>query len=177
MESLTLDREAAHLKDELMPKYANMVYNGFWLYRLFYSSVLHIQLYQGRLQAIPSNATYPLLAPPKGLLKYHPRKRYAISLHPMESLTLDREAAHLKDELMPKYANMVYNGFWFAPEREMLQAAIDQTQEVVNGEVRLKFYKVSSTYSALSGASSGDTVQRHISSSGSAQGSSKCVLN
>lgn len=59
----------------------------------------------------------------------------------MESLTLDREAAHLKDELMPKYANMVYNGFWFAPEREMLQAAIDQTQEVVNGEVRLKFYK------------------------------------
>ncbi|CAC9457003.1 Argininosuccinate synthase (EC [uncultured Gammaproteobacteria bacterium] len=59
----------------------------------------------------------------------------------MESLTLDREAAHLKDELMPKYANMVYNGFWFAPEREMLQAAIDQTQAVVNGEVRLKFYK------------------------------------
>ncbi|SMN12874.1 Argininosuccinate synthase [Bathymodiolus heckerae thiotrophic gill symbiont] len=59
----------------------------------------------------------------------------------MESLTLDREAAHLKDELMPKYANMVYNGFWFAPEREMLQAAIDQTQAVVNGTVRLKFYK------------------------------------
>ncbi|AYQ57546.1 Argininosuccinate synthase [Bathymodiolus thermophilus thioautotrophic gill symbiont] len=59
----------------------------------------------------------------------------------MESLTLDREAAHLKDELMPKYANMVYNGFWFAPEREMLQAAIDQTQAVVNGVVRLKFYK------------------------------------
>jgi argininosuccinate synthase len=51
----------------------------------------------------------------------------------MESLTLDREAAHLKDELMPKYANMVYNGFWFAPEREMLQAAIDQTQAVVKG--------------------------------------------
>ncbi|SMN11633.1 Argininosuccinate synthase [uncultured Candidatus Thioglobus sp.] len=59
----------------------------------------------------------------------------------MESLTLDREAAHLKDELMPKYANMIYNGFWFAPEREMLQAAIDQTQSVVNGIVRLKFYK------------------------------------
>lgn len=59
----------------------------------------------------------------------------------MESLTLDREAAHLKDELMPKYAKMVYNGFWFAPEREMLQAAIDQTQEVVSGVVRLKFYK------------------------------------
>ena len=59
----------------------------------------------------------------------------------MESLTLDREAAHLKDELMPKYAEMIYNGFWFAPEREMLQAAIDQTQEVVNGVVRLKLYK------------------------------------
>jgi argininosuccinate synthase len=59
----------------------------------------------------------------------------------IESLTLDREAAHLKDELMPKYAKLVYNGFWFAPEREMLQAAIDKTQETVNGTVRLKFYK------------------------------------
>lgn len=59
----------------------------------------------------------------------------------MESLTLDREAAHLKDELMPKYAEMIYNGFWFAPEREMLQAAIDQTQEVVSGTVRVKLYK------------------------------------
>jgi argininosuccinate synthase len=59
----------------------------------------------------------------------------------MESLTLDRAAAHLKDELMPKYAEMVYNGFWFAPEREMLQAAIDNTQETVNGVVRLKLYK------------------------------------
>ncbi len=59
----------------------------------------------------------------------------------MESLTLDREAAHLKDELMPKYATLIYNGFWFAPEREMLQAAIDHTQSVVNGVVRLKLYK------------------------------------
>jgi argininosuccinate synthase len=59
----------------------------------------------------------------------------------MESLTLDREAAHLKDELMPRYAKLVYNGYWFAPEREMLQAAIDQTQQVVNGLVRLKLYK------------------------------------
>ncbi|MEN8175562.1 MAG: argininosuccinate synthase, partial [Pseudomonadota bacterium] len=55
----------------------------------------------------------------------------------MESLTLDREAAHLKDELMPRYAELVYNGYWWSPEREMLQAAIDQTQSVVNGEVRL----------------------------------------
>ncbi len=59
----------------------------------------------------------------------------------IESLTLDREAAHLKDELMPRYATLVYNGYWFAPEREMLQAAIDHTQTVVNGVVRLKLYK------------------------------------
>jgi argininosuccinate synthase len=59
----------------------------------------------------------------------------------MESLTLDREAAHLKDELMPRYASLIYNGYWFSPERTMLQAAIDQTQAVVNGEVRLKLYK------------------------------------
>ncbi|MEY6433856.1 argininosuccinate synthase [Thioalkalicoccus limnaeus] len=59
----------------------------------------------------------------------------------MESLTLDREAAHLKDTLMPRYAELVYNGYWFSPERQMLQAAIDQTQAVVNGVVRLKLYK------------------------------------
>ena len=59
----------------------------------------------------------------------------------IESLTLDREAAHLKDELMPKYAKLVYNGFWFAPEREMMQAAIDATQENVSGVVRVKLYK------------------------------------
>ncbi|HIP60023.1 MAG TPA: argininosuccinate synthase [Campylobacterales bacterium] len=59
----------------------------------------------------------------------------------IESITLDREAAHLKDELMPRYAKLIYNGFWFAPEREMLQAAIDNTQKDVNGTVRLKLYK------------------------------------
>ena len=59
----------------------------------------------------------------------------------MESLTLDRGAAHLKDSLMPKYAELIYNGFWFSPEREMLQAAIDHSQVSVNGEVRLKLYK------------------------------------
>lgn len=59
----------------------------------------------------------------------------------IESLTLDREAAHLKDELMPKYAKLIYNGFWFAPEREALQAAINTTQNTVNGSVRLKLYK------------------------------------
>ena len=59
----------------------------------------------------------------------------------MESLTLDREAAHLKDQLMPRYAELVYYGFWFAPEREMLQALIDKSQENVEGEVTLKLYK------------------------------------
>lgn len=59
----------------------------------------------------------------------------------MESLTLDREVAHLKDELMPKYANLIYNGYWWAPERLMLQTAIDQSQVVVNGDVRIKLYK------------------------------------
>ena len=59
----------------------------------------------------------------------------------IESITLDRGAAHLKDELMPKYAELIYNGFWFAPEREMLQAAIDKSQEFVSGRVRLKLYK------------------------------------
>src|SRR3954463_592554 len=59
----------------------------------------------------------------------------------IESITLDRGAAHLKDELMPKYAELVYNGFWFAPEREMLQAAIDKSQEFVTGRVTLRLYK------------------------------------
>jgi len=59
----------------------------------------------------------------------------------MESLTLDREAMHLKDELMPRYAKLVYNGFWFAPEREMIQALVDKSQEHVSGTVRLKLYK------------------------------------
>jgi argininosuccinate synthase len=59
----------------------------------------------------------------------------------IESLTLDREVAHLKDELMPRYAKLVYNGYWWAPERKMLQVAIDDSQAVVNGRVRLKLYK------------------------------------
>ena len=59
----------------------------------------------------------------------------------IESITLDRGAMHLKDELMPKYAELIYNGFWFSPEREMLQAAIDQSQAMVSGRVRVKLYK------------------------------------
>jgi len=59
----------------------------------------------------------------------------------IESITLDREAAHLKDELMPRYAKVIYNGFWWSEERKMLQKMIDESQQVVNGEVRLKLYK------------------------------------
>ena len=59
----------------------------------------------------------------------------------MESLTLDREVAHLKDELMPRYAEMIYNGYWWSPEREMMQKMIDESQEHVNGTVRVKLYK------------------------------------
>ena len=63
----------------------------------------------------------------------------------IESITLDRGAAHLKDELMPRYAELIYNGYWFSPERQMLQAAIDQSQEHVTGTVRLKLFKGSVT--------------------------------
>jgi argininosuccinate synthase len=59
----------------------------------------------------------------------------------IESITLDREVAHLKDSLMPKYAELIYNGFWWSPEREMLQVAIDHSQEYVSGDVRLKLFK------------------------------------
>jgi argininosuccinate synthase len=66
---------------------------------------------------------------------------YARAHRGIEQITLDRGAAHLKDELMPRYAELIYNGFWFSPEREMLQAAIDHSQDKVTGTVRLKLYK------------------------------------
>ena len=63
----------------------------------------------------------------------------------IESITLDREVAHLKDGLMPKYAELIYNGYWWSPERKLLQTVIDESQQVVNGDVRLKLYKGSVT--------------------------------
>ena len=63
----------------------------------------------------------------------------------MESLTLDREVTHLKDELMPRYAKLIYNGYWWSPERQMLQQAIDNSQQTVNGEVKIKLYKGSAS--------------------------------
>ena len=73
----------------------------------------------------------------------------------IESITLDREVAHLKDELMPRYASLVYNGYWWSPERKMLQAAIDESQRMVNGRVRLKLYKGNVT---VVGRQSGDSL-------------------
>jgi len=72
----------------------------------------------------------------------------------IESITLDRGEAHLKDELMPRYAELIYNGFWYSPEREMLQAAIDHTQRYVSGEVTVKLYKGSATVIARSSPAS-----------------------
>ncbi len=73
----------------------------------------------------------------------------------IEQITLDRGAGHLKDELMPRYAELIYNGFWYAPEREMLQAAIDKSQEYVSGDVRVKLYKGSAN---VIGRSSSNTI-------------------
>ena len=73
----------------------------------------------------------------------------------IESITLDREVAHLKDALMPKYADLIYNGYWWSPERKMLQAMIDESQRVVNGDVRVKLYKGSVS---VSGRRSGDSL-------------------
>jgi argininosuccinate synthase len=72
----------------------------------------------------------------------------------IESITLDREAAHLKDSLMPRYAELIYYGFWFSPERELLQALIDKSQEFVSGRVRLKLYKGNVTVTGRESANS-----------------------
>jgi len=90
-----------------------------------------IDIVENRFVGMKSRGVYET---PGGTILLHARRA-------MESLTLDRGAAHQKDELMPRYAEIVYNGFWFASEREMLQAAIDKASERVTGAVRLKLYK------------------------------------
>ncbi|MBT6095752.1 MAG: argininosuccinate synthase [Rhodospirillaceae bacterium] len=90
-----------------------------------------IDIVENRFVGMKSRGVYET---PGGTVLFHARRA-------MESLTLDRGAQHQKDELMPKYAEMVYNGFWFAPERELLQAAFDKASEAVTGTVRLKLYK------------------------------------
>ena len=90
-----------------------------------------IDIVENRFVGMKSRGVYET---PGGTVLFHARRA-------MESITLDRGACHTKDELMPRYAELVYNGFWFAPEREMLQAAIDKASERVTGTVRLKLYK------------------------------------
>ncbi len=90
-----------------------------------------IDLVENRFVGMKSRGVYET---PGGTILFHMRRA-------IESITLDRGAAHIKDELMPKYASLIYNGFWFSPEREMLQSAIDKSQKNVSGIVRAKLYK------------------------------------
>ena len=90
-----------------------------------------IDIVENRFVGMKSRGIYET---PGGTILFHMRKA-------IESITLDKGAAHLKDELMPKYAELIYNGFWFSPEREMLQSAIDFSQKNVNGVVKAKLYK------------------------------------
>ena len=90
-----------------------------------------LDLVENRFVGMKSRGMYET---PGGTILYYAHRG-------IESITLDRGAAHLKDELMPKYAEIIYNGFWFSPEREMLQVLIDKSQEFVTGTVRMKLYK------------------------------------
>ncbi len=90
-----------------------------------------IDLVENRYVGMKSRGVYET---PGGTILHHAHRA-------MESLTMDREAMHLKESLMPRYAELVYYGFWFSPEREMLQALVDKSQEHVEGDVRLKLYK------------------------------------
>ena len=90
-----------------------------------------LDLVENRFVGMKSRGIYET---PGGTILHHAHRG-------IESLTLDRGAAHLKDEVMPRYAELIYNGFWFSPEREMLQALIDKSQEHVEGTVRMKLYK------------------------------------
>ena len=90
-----------------------------------------VDLVENRYIGMKSRGIYET---PGGTILYHARRA-------IESITLDKEAAHMKDELSPKYAELVYNGYWFSPEREMMQSMIDKSQANVEGKVRLKLYK------------------------------------
>ncbi|HKY48031.1 MAG TPA: argininosuccinate synthase, partial [Acidimicrobiia bacterium] len=90
-----------------------------------------VDIVENRFVGMKSRGVYET---PGGTLLHHAHRA-------VESITLDREVAHLRDELVPRYAEMVYNGFWFAPERRALQAFMDDVQKRVNGEARLRLYK------------------------------------
>jgi argininosuccinate synthase len=95
------------------------------------NGVGRMDIVENRFVGMKSRGVYET---PGGTVLLHARRA-------VESLTLDKGAMHLKDELMPRYAELIYNGFWFAPERRMIQAAIDESQARVNGRARLKLYK------------------------------------
>ena len=90
-----------------------------------------IDLVENRYIGMKSRGVYET---PGGTILYHAHRA-------IESITLDKEAAHMKDNISSKYAELIYNGYWFSPEREMMQALIDQSQKNVEGKVRLKLYK------------------------------------
>ena len=90
-----------------------------------------IDLLENRYIGMKSRGIYET---PGGTILYHAHRA-------IESITLDKEEAHMKDEISPKYAELIYNGYWFSPERDMMQAMIDQSQKNVEGKVRLKLYK------------------------------------
>ena len=190
-----------HLKDELMPRYAELIYFGFWFSperemlqaaidhsQANVSGTVRLKLYKGHALVVGRKSPKSLYSmqhvtfeedagaynqrDAEGFIKLNalrlrlrgigridlvenrfvgmksrgvyetPGGTILLAAHrAIESITLDRGAAHLKDDLMPRYAELIYNGFWFTPEREMLQALIDKSQEHVEGEVRLKLYK------------------------------------
>jgi argininosuccinate synthase len=120
--------DAAAVNGEPMPPAALLAY----LNRLGRAhGIGRLDLVENRFVGMKSRGMYET---PGGTILYYAHRG-------IEQITLDRGAAHLKDELMPKYAELIYNGFWFSPEREMLQALIDRSQEFVTGRVRLKLFK------------------------------------
>ena len=94
-------------------------------------AVGRIDIVENRYTGMKDRGVYET---PGGTILHHAHRA-------IESITMDREVMHLRDSFIPKYAELVYNGYWFAPEREMLQAAISQSQESVTGDVRVKLYK------------------------------------
>jgi len=112
------------------------------------NGVGRLDLVENRFVGMKSRGVYET---PGGTVLLHARRA-------VESLTLDRGAMHLKDEMMPRYAELIYNGFWFSPERQMIQALIDESQKRVNGVARLKLYRGSVI---VAGRKSEDSLYRH----------------
>src|SRR5690625_3075721 len=139
VESLTLDRQVVQLRDELMPRYAAAVYNGFWfapereaMQNLFddiqqpVTGTARVKLYKGNVVTLGRKS---------------PNSLYRQDAVTFEEDDVYSQIVQLRDELMPRYAAAVYNGFWFAPEREAMQNLFDDIQQPVTGTARVKLYK------------------------------------